>query len=88
MSKPKIIYTSPQGALRNPRSLFDFEIALSAAIETRMTGRIPTPEEAAQKNLAWLQSVSLQSEWLQFHMDQNSDNDPLAAMNGHAKPHG
>ena len=85
MCKPKVVWSSPQGALKNPRSLFDFEISLSAAVEARMTGRVPPPEEAAQKNLAWLHSVSLQSEWLQFHIDQfeNAKDGPLATMNGH-----
>jgi hypothetical protein len=65
------LHSSPQGALKNPRSFYDFDLSFRAAIEARITGRIPTPEEAASKDLLWLQSVNLQSEWIQFYQDQH-----------------
>jgi hypothetical protein len=65
-----VLYSSPQGDLQKPRSMFDFNLALRAAIEAEMTGRVPPPEEVAQKPLLWYASVSLQQQWLKHHRDQ------------------
>lgn len=65
-----VIYSAPSGRLETPRSLYNFDLAFRAAIEAEMTGRVPSPEEVAQKPLPWLQAVSLQQEWIKFHKDQ------------------
>lgn len=46
------------------------ELAFRAAIEAEMTGRVITPEEAAQKNVQWYRDVQLQMDWIQFLEDQ------------------
>ncbi len=46
------------------------ELAFRAAVEFKMTGRIPSPEEVAEKPLQWYKDVNLQLDWLQFHEDQ------------------
>jgi hypothetical protein len=65
-----VLYSSPQGDLQKPRSMFDMNLALRAAIEAEMTGRVPTPEETADKPLNWYASVALQQQWVKFYRDQ------------------
>lgn len=82
-----VLYSSPQGELSKPRSVFDFNLSLRAAIEAEMTGRIPSPEEVAQKPLLWYASVALQQQWLKHHRDQWKLNNgqPAGHTNGNRK---
>lgn len=75
-AEDEVLYSAPVGDLENPRSLYDFNLAFRAAVEAEMTGRVPTPEETAQKPLAWYRDVSLQQQWLKFYRDQWKINHP------------
>ena len=73
-----MIWSSPQGRLTRPRSTYSMELAYRAAVEFEMTGRIPSPEEVADKSLAWYADVYLQLDWRKFHKDQLKPADPMS----------
>ena len=72
-NRTDIKWGAPQGALKEPRSYYDMGLALRGAVETIITGRMPSPEEAAQKNLLWLSAVNLQIEWIKHYEGQQAE---------------
>jgi len=74
--KPRVkwaFWADDQGNPIEPRGVYDFDLTFRAAIETERTGRVPSPEEVAQKPMQWYTEVFQQMDWIDYEESRQGE---------------